>query len=69
VHEVSGTGVSGTAVTLTNGAVFTNAGSYACYGSDTTASIAVIFTYASGTSFTPTNAGAGDAVKFVCIGN
>jgi hypothetical protein len=30
---------------------------------------AVIFTYASGTSFTPSNAGALDAVKFICIGN
>ena len=69
VHEVIGTGVVGTAVTLSGGAVFTSAASYVCYGSDTTSSAALLFTYASGTAFTPANGGAGDAVKFVCIGN
>jgi hypothetical protein len=68
VHEVIGTGVSGTAVTLTNAAIFTG-NSYVCYGSDTTTNVAVIFTYASGSSFTPTNGAPGDAVKFVCIGS
>jgi hypothetical protein len=69
VHEVSGTGVIGTAVTLSGGGAFTSAASYVCYGSDTVSPAAVIFTYASGTSFTPSNAGALDAVKFICIGN
>ncbi|MHB8488575.1 MAG: hypothetical protein ACYDCS_02830 [Candidatus Dormibacteria bacterium] len=69
VHEVSGTGLSGTAVAITGGVGFTSAASYVCYGSDTSFTTAVIFTYASGTAFTPTNAGTGDAVKFICIGN
>src|ERR1700722_13796124 len=36
VHEVIGTGLAGTAVVLSGGGAFTNATSYACYGSDTT---------------------------------
>jgi hypothetical protein len=64
---VIGTGVSGTAVTLTNGAVFT--ATYVCYGSDTTTpGVDVEFAYASGSSFTPTSA-ATDPVRFVCIGS
>jgi hypothetical protein len=69
VHEVSGTGISGTAVPLTNGAVFSNAAAYVCYGSDTTTATSLQFTYTSGTSFTPVNGGTGDTVRFVCIGN
>jgi hypothetical protein len=68
---VSGTGVAGTAVTLTNGAVFAGAGNYVCYGSDTAAgdtTLTVEFLYTSGASFTP-EASTADAVKFVCIGN
>ena len=65
-----GTGTIGAAVTLTGNAVFAGgAGAYVCYGSDTTASLAVIFTYASGSSFTPTSGGTGDGVKFICIGS
>jgi hypothetical protein len=29
----------------------------------------VVFTYASGTAFTPNDASSGDAVRFICIGN
>jgi hypothetical protein len=67
---VFGTGTIGTAVTLTGNAVFAGgAGNYVCYGSDTTAALAVIFTYASGSSFTPTSGGTGHAVSFICIGS
>jgi hypothetical protein len=69
VHEVSGTGLSQTAVPLTNGAVFSSGTSYVCYGSDTTTNTPLFFTYTSGTSFTPTNGATGDTVRFVCIGN
>jgi hypothetical protein len=66
-HEVIGTGVSGTAVTLTGSAVFTT--TYVCYGSDTSAAgVDVEFAYGGGSSFTPTS-GSTDAVKFVCIGS
>ena len=67
-HEVIGTGVVGTPVGLSGGAVFT--GAYVCYGSDTTsAGLTVEFTYKSGSSFTPNSTGASDAVKFICIGS
>jgi hypothetical protein len=70
VHEVIGTGVAGTAQVLSGGGTFTNAASYICYGSDTTAAgNNVEFVYTSGTAFTPTDQSSGDAVKFVCVGN
>jgi hypothetical protein len=67
VHEVIGTGVSGTLVTLTGSAVFTT--TYVCYGSDTAApAVDVEFQYNSETTFTPTSAST-DAVRFICIGS
>jgi collagen type VII alpha len=69
-HEVIGTGVGGTAVTLSGSAAFTGAASYVCYGSDTTVTGAsIVFAYASGTAFTPTASTPGDAVRFICIGS
>lgn len=69
-HEVIGTGSAGTAVALTNSATFTSATTYVCYGSDTANSgLNVEFAYTSGTSFTPNSTGAGDAVRFICIGS
>jgi Collagen triple helix repeat (20 copies) len=69
-HEVIGTGSAGTAVTLSGGGTFTGAASYVCYGSDTAnAGLNVEFTYTNGTSFTPNSTGAGDAVRFICIGS
>jgi hypothetical protein len=68
-HDVVGIGAIGTAVTLTSTAVFTSATTYVCYGTDTTAAVAVLFTYASGTSFTPHNANNLDVVQYVCIGS
>ena len=68
-HMVFGTGTAGTAVTLSGAAVFLGAGTYVCYGSDTTSPAAdVLFTYTSGTSFLPA-AAAADAVRFTCIGS
>jgi hypothetical protein len=69
-HEVLANGTSGTAVTLSGGAVFISATSYVCFGSDTTApGTAVVFTYTSGTAFTPAAPVAGDAVRVICIGS
>ena len=68
-HMVFGTGTAGTAVTLTGAAIFAGAGTYVCYGSDTTSPAAdILFTYTSGTSFLPA-AAAADAVRFTCIGS
>lgn len=69
VHEVSGVTTQGTPVVLTNGAVFSLATSYVCYGSDTSSATPVFFTYTSATSFTPTNGSVSDTIRFVCIGN
>ena len=68
-HEVLGTGTAGTAVTLSGAAVFNNAASYVCYGSDTTsAGSEVVFSYTNGSTFTPNTTVSGDSVKFICIG-
>jgi hypothetical protein len=67
VHEVIGTGTSGSLVTLTGSAVFTT--TYVCYGSDTAApAVDVEFNYNSESTFTPTSATT-DAVRFICIGS
>jgi hypothetical protein len=31
--------------------------------------VSVVFTYTSGTAFTPNSSSPGDAVRFICIGN
>jgi hypothetical protein len=69
-HAVSGVGNAGTAVTLTGSAAFTSATTYACYGSDNASTaVNVVFTYATGTAFTPNDSSPGDAVRYMCIGN
>ncbi|MGA8522870.1 MAG: hypothetical protein WB807_07440, partial [Candidatus Dormiibacterota bacterium] len=68
-HTVFGAGFSGTQITLTGSAVFSSLTSYVCYASDISNPTAVIVTYQSASMFTPTNAGAGDTVRFVCIGS
>jgi hypothetical protein len=72
-HIVQGTGIVGTAVTLSFGAGFSTASSYTCYDSDLTVNTAVItFNYISGTEFNTAVANdggaTGDSVRFVCIG-
>ena len=64
-----GTGTAGTAVTLSGAGAFSGASDYVCYGSDTSnPGLNVVFTYGSGTAFTPLTTSAGDGVKFICIG-
>jgi hypothetical protein len=68
-HTVFGAGLMGAQVTLTGSAVFSSATSYVCYASDISNATSIIVTYQSATMFTPTNGGAGDTVRFVCIGS
>ena len=68
-HAVFGTGTANTAVTLTGAAIFSSAGSYVCYGSDTTSPAGdIVFAYTSASSFLPSSATA-DAIRFTCIGS
>jgi hypothetical protein len=71
-HIVTGTGSTGTAVTLSGSAQFSSATSYTCFASDTDASAnPIVFSYASGSQFTAaaTNGPGGQAFRFVCQGN
>lgn len=69
-HAIIGSCVLGTncAITLTNAAVYTNAGSYFCWTQDVTAAAATKIVYTSGSAFTITGTGT-DGITFGCIGN
>lgn len=70
-HQVIGSGTAtGTAlvVTLSGSAIFTSSSSYGCVVDDQ-GSLPVAITYTSGSSFTITDAGTGNVMRYVCTGN